>query len=102
MRVIRRLAVPALVLALAALAVPAGATIWCDEFCCNSPCWRTCWTEDGPTTCQAFGSCMGSPDCTGFAANAKADLGETTSPLVCTDTASDAEVTTPVPAQATD
>jgi len=101
MRVIR-LAAALLVLALAALAKPAEAIIYCDDFCCNSTCSRPCWTYDGVyTTCGAYGSCYGSPDCTGFMANASADLGQITSPLICTDTASN-EIAPPIPVQTAD
>ncbi len=104
MRVIRRLAAPVLVLALTALAVPAEAfTIYCEDFCCNSACSRPCWTYDPVlTTCGAYGMCYGSPECTGFAAKATAALGEITSPMVCSDTASDAAAVTPAPAPPAD
>jgi len=99
MRAIRQMVVPALALAFAALAVPAEATIWCDDFCCISTCSRTCWTEDGPTTCGAYGSCMGSPSCTGFIANATADFGDSNSPLACTDTGDQSSAAAPAAAQ---
>jgi hypothetical protein len=97
-----RLAVPLLVLALATLAKPAEAIIYCDDFCCISSCSRQCWTYDGVyTTCGAYGSCYGSPDCTGFMTDASADLGQIVSPLVCTDTASN-ETAPPAPAETAD
>lgn len=102
MRTIRRFAVPVLLLALAVLALPAEATIWCEDFCCNSPCWRDCWTYDPVlTTCEKYGFCSGSPECTGFAANSKADAGEVASPLVCSGTADPAPAPAPVPIQPT-
>jgi len=106
MRVIRRLAAPVLlVLALAASATPVDAyTIYCEDWCCNSDCGRPCWTYDPVlTNCGAYGMCYGSPACSSPSpAAATADFNATTSPLVCSETASDAPPAPPAPAEPAD
>ncbi|HEX9943847.1 MAG TPA: hypothetical protein VGG03_17685 [Thermoanaerobaculia bacterium] len=107
MRTTLRFSILVVMLALGALVTPAEAVYYlCGDICCVSvSCARSCIDDFGNlTTCQQYGVCYGSPECTGFAVNAVADLAAITSPRVCTEAADDvrAPVLAPVPTQATD